>query len=164
MSAGMINILVGCILVAIGLISLTVYAIKGYRAGILPTIWKKVVSGYLLLLANFPLAFVFIMVSGAIAGRSTIAIHNQSSSPIKVVLHGPLHEPNQDFVIGVVPPKTEKSKTVRIPGEGAVTYSIATATKTETGIVFGYITSGISQSAKISVDEKLNVSVDEKIN
>ncbi len=155
-SAGILNLEVGTISVAVGLLCLTIYAGYLYKKSIFKENGKKIIRTYALLLANFPVALILVSAGSDLMSVSTVKIQNNSSSAISdISLQGPVSRHD----IGMVSPKKEKTDKIHIKGEGSVKYTVSIGTKTESGVLFGYITSGQWQSATISVDEKLNVTV-----
>lgn len=144
----------GIILSVIGVICLTIYAFKKSK---IKRGKRQVLGLYFLLLTNIPLAIFLFLASYGIAGISVVRIINNSERIIDdiTVQAGSIHH------IVNFPPRADKINKIYIKGEGQVDYSVTMAGKTQSGVLFGYITSGVSQSAKITVDKYLNISAEE---
>lgn len=144
----------GLILSVVGAICLTIYAFKKSE---IKRGWRQILGLYFLLLINIPLAILLFYLSYGIAGISVVRITNNSERIVDdiTVQAGSIHH------IVNFPPRTDKTKKIYIKGEGQVNYSVTVAGKTQSGVLFGYVTSGISQSARLTVDEYLNVSAEE---
>jgi len=156
-AVGLLNIYAGVISVVIGLILLTIYTIRLFKKCAVREKTAVILLGYSLLLVNFPAAVFLAIVSHGNASMSTVVVDNRSLHIIpEVTLTGPS---GAQFHISKIPPGSNKRGRFRIKGEGSVTYEVKVGTKTESGILFGYITSGMDQAAKITIDPKSVISV-----
>ena len=162
MDAGIVTLYAGTLAVIVGFCMLTIHAVRLFRNGIFSQNSRKIFLGYVLLLSNFPIAAILCVASVNVTATSTVLVSNMSPFLIQeVVLIGP--SGREQYHILKIPAGKSKKDRFHIEGEGGVKFEVVIGTKTESGTLFGYITSGMSQSATIFIDEKSRVTVKEVV-
>ncbi|MBI4335799.1 MAG: hypothetical protein HY589_04005 [Candidatus Omnitrophica bacterium] len=157
MFAGILNIYAGSVALIIGLCCLTIYVSRVFKENISEERWLKIAGGYFLLLINIPMAVVLVSASGHVGSLCVVRVINSSPFFIEDIL---LQGPANNHHIERIPPATDKTKRIRVKGTGSVKYTVSVGTKTESGVLFGYVMrSGHKLSGEIAIDAELNVSV-----
>ena len=154
--AGAVTIFLGFFSVSLGLISLAIYLYKS-KVNSIKNSKIKIIKALTILLINFPLALLFIMISSYIRSTFTITIDNQSNKTIKNIY---LSESNYTYDLPNVLAHTKVSHDLHFKSEGEVNYSLIIDTIKHSGIVFGYITSGVHGDAQITINSFIQVTVD----
>ena len=147
--AGAITILIGFVSVILGVISLLIYLYKS-KINSIKNSRIKIYKAFTILLINFPLVLIFIMISSYIRSTFTITIDNQTNSTIKNI-H--LTEFKNVYNLPDVLANTKVSHNLHFKSEGQVDYSIKVNRIEHTGILFGYITSGVHGDAHITITD-----------
>ena len=160
-AVGLVVIYAGSLLAVVGLILVTVYLVLLVKHKLYAGKISRIITGYSLLLLNFPVAFFLMLFAYSALGQSDVAVKNNSLHSVNVMVIGP--DGNQ-YDFGEVYPGKARQKRFRIKGEGQVNYEILVEGKVYSGVLLGYITSGINQTAEVSIDRFGSVSVVEKLN
>jgi len=154
--AGAITIFLGFFSVCLGLISLSIYIYKS-KVNSIKNSKAKIFKAIAILLINFPLALSFIMISSYIDSTFTIIIDNQSNRTIKNIHVSEFNHVND---LPNVLAHTKVSHHLHFQSEGEINYSLSIDDIKHTGILFGYITSGVHGEAQITINNFIQVTVD----
>ncbi len=156
---GLVTLYIGLGLFVIGVIFLVIYFIQSRKNEILGY-WKKSSVSLLILLSNFPVYAVIMGTVIYVAGISTVIIENQSTTSIKKVI---LSVQGNIFNLGSVLPNEQIKKNIHFQSEGAVHYSFTREKDKYEGVMFGYVTGGMGNTAIMVITESGKVRIDEKI-
>ena len=154
--AGAITIFLGFFSVCLGLISLSIYIYKS-KVNSIKNSKAKIFKAIAILLINFPLALSFIMISSYIDSTFTIIIDNQSNRTIKNIHVSEFNHVND---LPNVLAHTKVNHDLHFQSEGEINYSLSIDDIKHTGILFGYITSGVHGEAQITINNFIQVTVD----
>lgn len=98
---------------------------------------------------------VFYVNSGSI-----VIIENQSTTKIENIL---LTERDHVYEFGSLLPNTEIEKKLHFQSEGTVRYSFTRDNEKHEGIIFGYVTGGVGNTAVMIVTESGKIIINQKI-
>jgi len=152
--AGATTILLGLFSVSIGLVSLGIYVYKSKEYGIAKI---KILKALTILLINFPIAFLLISISSYLSSTFTIQINNQSH---KIITDIHFIEHDKIYKIPDVKAHSKIQHDFHFQSEGKITYSLTIGKEQYTGMLFGYITSGIHGEAQITINSFVKINVD----
>ncbi len=158
-AAGIINIYVGLVIFTIGMIALIIYIYKA-RKNSLDGYWKKSILPFAILIINFPFAAGVIVTVFYVLSFSTVIIENQSSTEIENIF---LSERGHIYEFGSVMPNEVIEKKFRFKSEGSINYSYKRNGIKYEGIMIGYVTSEMGESASMVISESGEVNINEKI-
>lgn len=159
MMAGVINIYTGLAFFCTGFLCVVMYVWKSRQAKMVAWKWRALLAVGLLI-ANFPAAGGLTFAASYILSTYTVIVDNRSGGSIENLS---LHGPTGDYDFGTVPPNSRREKGFHFTGEGFVTYSAIIVGKSQSGQMFGYITSGPSGcTAVMSISEDATVHVEER--
>lgn len=151
---GLLNIGVGLLLVAIGVVSLLVYVWRA-RAGDDPA-WKgRSVFALLIMLANFPAAAGLVVLADYIASAYVVTVSNQSSWPLVDLA---FQSGDRLYTFGTVSARSQREETFHFPQERELRYSTSLNGKVHSDIFDGYV-SGQNNRARLDVSETGDLSV-----
>jgi heme/copper-type cytochrome/quinol oxidase subunit 2 len=161
MTAGFLNILLGLISVLIAFVCLRVFMVKNRKENNKhPKI--KLVIAFFIIFSNFPAAFAIIEAVQYEKSVYNIYIKNNSKHSVE---HFSLTERNKEILVGDVNSKDILNKTIHFRHEGSVEYKFDLNGERYSGLLFGYVTSGLSFSADIIIteDKKVEIKVHNRI-
>ena len=157
--AGLVTLYIGLGVFVIGVICLVIYFVQSRNNAALGY-WKKSAVSLLILLSNFPVYSAIMGAAIYVVGTSTVIIENQSTISIKKVI---LSVQGNIFNIGSVLPNEKIKKNIHFQSEGAVHYSFTREKDKYEGVMFGYVTGGMGNTAIMVITESGKVRIDEKI-
>lgn len=157
--AGLVNIIAGTCLVWVGLVCLGVYfhqARQQQVAGYL----KRSLLALALMVANYPVAITFILTAEYLLSQSTVVVHNQSELSVQAFR---LQERDIVYELGDIVPGQTVEHSFHFQHEGSVDYSLMWDGQSHSGVMFGYVTSGLGVTAVMEIDASGMVSVREEL-
>jgi heme/copper-type cytochrome/quinol oxidase subunit 2 len=155
MTAGFLNILLGLISVLIAIVCLRVFLVKNRKENNKrPKI--KLLIALFIIFSNFPAAFAIIEAVQYEKSVYNINIINNSKYSVE---HFALVERNKEILVGDVNAKNILNKTIHFSHEGSVDYKFNLNGERYSGLLFGYVTSGLSFSADIIITEDKKVEI-----
>jgi len=158
MIAGVIIIYTGLALFCLGLGSIGSYAYAARKAHVKGWIAKSALA-ITLLTSNLPVALGLVSAALYIMSTDVVLVNNKSDFHIEeIVLHDPV---GVSYQFGSVAAWSRRKVTFHFGGEGAVTYSLNVAGKIHSGILLGYITSGLGSAATMTINKDGTVDVQE---
>lgn len=157
--AGLINMMIGSCLVWVGLICLGVYAHKSRQQQLRGYV-RRCLLALGIMLVNYPVAITFILIAEHLISESTAQVENRSGLLVEDFR---LTEREKEYQMGDIEPGTRIERKFHFRHEGAVNYSFVLDHTPHSGIMFGYVTSGIGVTAVMIIDESGRVEVKEHL-
>jgi hypothetical protein len=109
--------------------------------------WKRL-GVALLLLTNFPAAFVFIGVAARIEFSVSITVQNVGTAPIESFV---VIAPGVRKELGPIPAGAERFVRFQPTGDGAVEYTMTLAGETSSGTLIDYVSAGMGDRCTVLV-------------
>ena len=159
-TAGLLNIVLGVCLFCIGILSLVIYIYKAYKLNVRGYLRKAVLPLFILVI-NFPIAYM--AVSSAEPSKSVCTLKVENNSAMQM-MDFRLTERDKVYKIPPIPAHSKLEQKFNFKYEGSVYYSFQLDGKKQQGVVFGYVTSGISITSTLVVSETGIVTVEDIIN
>lgn len=147
MLAGIYNIMAGLALFVCGLVFLLVYGQKERKISNNYPIKRTLISLGILLL-NFPAAALAIYSAEYISSTNTATVINNSSFEVADMV---LRERDRSYPFPPIAPGQEVTEEIHFKYEGSVDYKLSLNGSVKTGIMFGYVTGGMGESATMVI-------------
>ncbi|THB69721.1 MAG: hypothetical protein D6B27_00140 [Gammaproteobacteria bacterium] len=151
--AGIYNIAVGFILFICGIIFLGIY-IKQIKKEEKPS-RKRIAISLTILLINFPAALTAIYTAGYIMNISTVTIENNSPFSITEIT---FTERDISHKFPPIKPNRKISRYFHFINDGAVHYSCIINNSAKEGILFEYLSGGMSAEVTVNKDGTIKIS------
>jgi hypothetical protein len=147
MGAGIYNLMAGLVLFFCGLVFLLVYGLGERKSGnSFPK--KQTLIALAILLLNFPTAAVVIYAVKYIVSTSSVTVLNMSSFVVTdMVLNAGL----RSHPFPPIASDQEVTESFRFKYEGAIVYKLSVDGSVKSGIIFGYVSDGMGESATLVI-------------
>jgi uncharacterized membrane protein len=147
MGAGIYNLMAGLVLFFCGLVFLLVYGQVERKSGKrFPQ--KQTVIGLAILLLNFPTSALIIYSVEYIVSTSSVTVVNNSSFAVTdMVLNAGL----RSHPFPPIAADQEVTESFRFKYEGAIVYKLSVDGSVKSGIMFGYVSDGMGESATLVI-------------
>ncbi len=159
MLAGMFTLFSGFALFGAGIICISIYFYKA-KANSLPGYKRKSIITTAILLVNLPVAAVMLVLAYHEISSSNITIANVSKYTIKNLY---LTDGLRRYYIDNIPAQDSRSRSILFEIEGEILYNYSINGKYHTGIIIGYVTSGMGATVVMTITESGSAEVHEKI-
>ena len=157
MFAGLYTIGIGLILFVGGLISLLIASRRARQQGIPYKQKNLLILGVLLI--NFPVALAMMFYAHHLMTIYDVLIINELGTPLnQIILTDPAGE---HYAINDVAAHSQTHHEFHFGGEGSVSYEIKSAPIEQSGVLVGYITSGLGGQVTMRIDYEGKVTASE---